>query len=148
MLRWEVGSSSSKEGCHSGLQRAWNSVRKTVFLSRLASPPLHLPVSNALQDVRSVIESSIVRPHWGLAKIYNGDVLPSDQAYFFLDGPDMQVVLVLLWSPGSRFLLFEGSHNQKIHKKMSEFGILVAPRGQMRREGITEVPVEMTQGGL
>ncbi|KAK8092670.1 uncharacterized protein PG998_014775 [Apiospora kogelbergensis] len=101
------------------------------------------------KDVRTVIESSITRPSWGLAKIYRGDVLPSDQAYFFFDGPDMQVVLVLLWAPGAQFLIFEGSHNkQLLGKSMSDFGIMSLPRDKLIREGITEVSREMDRGGF
>ncbi|KFA81188.1 hypothetical protein S40288_11709 [Stachybotrys chartarum IBT 40288] len=100
-------------------------------------------------SIRNVIESSIDHPRWGLAKIYSGDVLSSEHAYFFFDGPDMQVILVLLWSPKSRFLIFEGSHTQKIDgKEMSEFGILTLPRAEMRKKGITEAPVEMAHGGF
>lgn len=96
-----------------------------------------------------MIESSIDRPHWGFAKVYRGDVLPSDRAYFFFEGPDMQVALILLWSPGTRLLLFEGSHNLKLDGKVeSEFGILTLPHDQMDREGITKVEVEMARGGL
>lgn len=61
----------------------------------------------------------------------------------------MQVVLILLWSPGSRFLFFEGSHSLKLpDKEESDFGILTLRHDQMRREGVTEVEVEMSQGGL
>lgn len=105
-------------------------------------------MSNFLQNVRTVIESSIDQPHWGLAKIYKSEVLPSDKSYFFVDGPNIQVILVLLWSPGSRILLFEGSHDIELDdKEMSEFGIRTLPREHMKREGITEVLVEMKQGG-
>lgn len=98
--------------------------------------------------MRTVIESSIDQPHWGLAKIYKSEVLPSDKAYFFVDGPNIQVILVLLWSPGSRIILFEGSHLTELDdKKMSDFGIRTLPREQMKKEGISEVRVEMKQGG-
>lgn len=61
----------------------------------------------------------------------------------------MQVVLILLWSPGSRFLLFEGSHNLKLcDKEESDFGILTLPHDQMRKAGVTETEVVMSHGGL
>jgi hypothetical protein len=60
---------------------------------RLANSFPYLPVSNSPQNVRTVIEPSIDRLHWGLAKIYTSEVLPSDKTYFFVDGPNIQVVL-------------------------------------------------------
>ncbi|KAI0892493.1 hypothetical protein F4806DRAFT_499900 [Annulohypoxylon nitens] len=102
------------------------------------------------KDIRTVVESSVDRPHWGFAKIYRGGVLSSDQVYFFIDGPDVQVIFVLLWAPESQFILFEGSHSQEVQgKEMSDFGILTLPRDQMNtRKGVTKVLVDMTEGGF
>ena len=63
---------------------AWTSVRRTVFMIRSTSLLPYLIVSNILQGVRNVVESNIDRPHWGLAKLYNSEILPSDKAY--MDG--------------------------------------------------------------
>lgn len=101
---------------------------------------------NILQGVRDVIESSIDRPHWGLAKVYNSKILPSDNAYFFVEGPEMRAVYILLFTPDTKLLLFEGSHGSKIRgKAMSEFGILTLPRNELEREGIVH---DIKQGGL
>ncbi|KAI1357215.1 hypothetical protein F5Y08DRAFT_324789 [Xylaria arbuscula] len=101
------------------------------------------------KDVRDVIESTIDRPYWGLAKTYNSDVLPSDQAYFFLQGPEIRAVYILLFTPRTRFLLFEGSHKEKIRGKvMSRFGLLTLPHDTLRTEGIAAVLHEMAEGGF
>jgi hypothetical protein len=108
------------------------------------------------QNIRTIVESILDQPHWGCIKIYS-DKLPSDHALFFhnpssyLEEPAAQVpaLLVQLCSPGSRIVFYEGSHGQNISpKELKGWGLLALPRLEMRREGITEVEVPMTEGGL
>lgn len=100
------------------------------------------------QDIRQIIGSGIKEPHWGFAKIYSSEVLPSDFAYCFFNGPDMQVILVVLWSPGSRFIIYEGSQNLPLEDKEQRFGILTTPKEKMKTAGIAPVTIEMAEGGL
>lgn len=99
--------------------------------------------------MRDVIESSINRPHWGLAKLYNGAVLPSNTAYFFMVGPTIRAVYILLFTPNTQLILFESSHIEKIPGKvMSKFGLLTLPHDMLRVEHIKRVEYDMKQGGL
>lgn len=125
-------------------------MRRTVFTIRSASLLQYLLVSNIPQGVRDVVESSIDRPHWGLAKLYNSEILPSDKAYSFVEGPEMRAVYILLFTPNTRFLLFEGSHDKRIPGRvMSEFGLLTLPHSELVViEGVTCVPHDLRQGGL
>lgn len=101
-------------------------------------------VPNILQGIREVIESSIDRPHWGLAKVYNSEILPSDTAYFFVQGPEIRAVYILLFTPNTRFYLFEGSHTKKSPGKvMSSFGLLTLPHSELEKEGIKRVTHDM-----
>ncbi|KAH7108716.1 hypothetical protein B0J13DRAFT_517182 [Dactylonectria estremocensis] len=108
------------------------------------------------RDIRTVIESILDRPRWGLLKIYS-DKLPSDSAFFFHNPsfyynqptPQIPTLLVQLWSPGSQMVFYEGSHLQNINPMESKkWGLLTLPCVQMRRDGITETPVGMAEGGL
>lgn len=111
--------------------------------------PQYRLVPNILQGIRDAIESNIDQPHWGLAKVYNSEILPADKAYFFIEGPEMRAFYILLFTPNTRFHLFEGSHNKIISGKvMSEFGLLTLPHDELEREGITRVAHDMSQGGL
>lgn len=127
----------------------WTSARRTVFITRSTNLPASSPISNLLQNVRDVIESTIIQPYWGLAKLYKSEVLSPDTAYFFIDGPEIRAIYILLFTPKTRFLIFEGSHNIKIPGKvMSEFGILTLPHEKLEVEGVKVVSHDMTKGGL
>jgi hypothetical protein len=64
-------------------------------------------------------------------------------------GPEIQTVFVLLFSPDTRFLIFEGSHEKGIDGKVnSDFGLLTLPHDKLAIEGITRVTHNMAQGGL
>ncbi|KAI0163858.1 hypothetical protein GGR57DRAFT_489633 [Xylariaceae sp. FL1272] len=125
-------------------------LRKPNGLDFCAQNSLYIKyISDFSQNVRDVIESTINQPHWGLAKTYNSDILPSDQAYFFLQGAEIRAIYILLFTPRTRFLLFEGSHERRIHGKvMSRFGLLTSPHGVLRKEGIAAVTHEMAKGGF
>lgn len=96
-----------------------------------------------------MIESSINRPHWGSAKIYNSEVIPSDTAYFFTEGPEIQAVFILLFTPDTRLVIFEGSHKEIIHGKVdSDFGLFTLPHDKLKIKGINRAEHNMAQGGL
>lgn len=99
--------------------------------------------------MRDVIESSINRPYWGLAKIYNSAVLPSNTANFFMTGPTMRAVCIVLFTPNTQLILFEGSHNKRVPGKvMSKFGLLTLPHDMLEIEGIKRAEYHLKQGGL
>ncbi|KAI3331230.1 hypothetical protein F4824DRAFT_476004 [Ustulina deusta] len=110
------------------------------------------------KDIRSVVESTIDRPRWGLIKVYS-DKLPPNLAFFFHNrlGQQMPTILIQLWGPDSSVVFYEGTHLQNVDAKESksleesegkDWGLLALPRTQMRRHGIVEKTVEMKQGGL
>ncbi len=99
--------------------------------------------------MKAVIESSLHGPHWGLAKLYNSAVLPSDTAVFFADGPAMRSLFILLFMPNTRFLYFAGSHRERVPgKAMSKFGLLALQHDTLEAHGCARVACDMAQGGL
>lgn len=109
--------------------------------------------SNATQDIRTIFRSILIRPHWGLIKIYS-DILSSDYAFRFHNGSDEKThtLLVQLWGPNTIVDFYNGSHTQhikEVDEDMSKkWGLLATRRDHMRREGMSENTVRMELGGL
>jgi len=62
----------------------------------------------------------------------------------------MRTIYVLLFSPETRFLLFEGSHHKIVREKKvaDEFGLLTLPHDALKIEGIMHVQHYIAQGGF
>lgn len=81
-------------------------------------------------------------------KLYRGGILPSDYAFAFHVGPQRVALAIQLWSPGSTFVLSEGSHHDGIRKEdiddktSNEWGLLAA------RLDFPETEVTLEEGGM
>ncbi|KAK1992477.1 hypothetical protein LX36DRAFT_527897, partial [Colletotrichum falcatum] len=102
------------------------------------------------QCIRDVVEAIIDRPRWGLYKVYS-DKLPSDQVWFLHNRiqPQTPTLLVLLLSPGSSTIFWEGSHLKSLYaKEEKEWGLLALPREWLAQKGIKPTEVSTCEGGL
>jgi hypothetical protein len=108
---------------------------------------------NVIQDISTIFRSILIRPQWGLVKIYS-DILSSDYAFRFHNGSDERThtLLVQLWGPKTTVDFYHGSHTQKIEEfdedMSKKWGLLATRRDHMRRDGAAENTVKMEFGGL
>ncbi|KAF5022317.1 hypothetical protein F66182_5646 [Fusarium sp. NRRL 66182] len=104
-------------------------------------------------DTRTLLQSMLGRPYWGLIKIYS-DVLPSDYAWRFHNGSSEKphTILIRLLGPGSNVVFYNKSwtrYIEEVDKDMSKkWGLLATKRSYMHQAGLGEQAVEMEAGGL
>ncbi|KAF2176763.1 hypothetical protein K469DRAFT_605911 [Zopfia rhizophila CBS 207.26] len=104
---------------------------------------------NTLDDkrIRNVLESFFEWSCLGFYKAFGRD--PS-RTFSFLNRTktEAQVLVVQLWSSGSRMVFYNGSHLQSLDAGPAANGLLEIPDSHLKRAGITHTEVEMKGGGL
>lgn len=61
---------------------------------------------------------------------------------------EAQVLLVQLWSSGSRMVFYSGSHLHSLNANPAANGLLEIPLDRLEHTGIKPIEVDMTDGGL
>ncbi|OCL02210.1 hypothetical protein AOQ84DRAFT_190831 [Glonium stellatum] len=104
---------------------------------------------NTLDDkrIRNVLETFFEWSCLGFYKAFGRD--PS-RTFSFLNRTkiEAQVLVVQLWSSGSRMVFYNGSHLQSLDAGPAANGLLEIPNSHLERAGITPTEVEMKDGGL
>ncbi|PFH55469.1 hypothetical protein XA68_18263 [Ophiocordyceps unilateralis] len=97
------------------------------------------------ERVRNVIEVLLGDCSLGLYKSYGA----SDYNYSILNRTteSRTVLLVQLWSSGSRVKFYSGSHLHVLNGEAALTGLLTTPSRELSRTEITEVTVGMQEGG-
>lgn len=64
------------------------------------------------------------------------------------DKPEVQALIVQLWSKKSRVIFYKGSHLQALRPKPAMNGFLEVPPENLTHESIEHIEVEMEEGSL
>ena len=102
-----------------------------------------------LQRVRNVVESFFEWSGLGLYKAFGPD--PS-RAFSFMNRTEgeeeAQLLVVQLWSSGSRMIFYSGSHLQSLPAKAAPTGLLGIDPNRLNIAGIKAIEVDMNYGGM
>ena len=98
-----------------------------------------------LQRICAILESIFAWSGLGCYKAL-GD---SDRAYSFLNNtrPEVQALIIQLWSSNSRVIYYMGSHLQNLAAEPAANGFLEIPSRNLAVNGVERVEVELEEGG-
>ncbi|OQU97148.1 hypothetical protein CLAIMM_03127 isoform 4 [Cladophialophora immunda] len=138
---------SKKRGFRSRHLMVWSSANYTPLMTRQASRALGKDIFNISQRVRDTLENFFEWSGLGFYKAFGSD---SNRTFSFMNKTDTeaQVLVVQLWSTGSRVVFYNGSHLQYLSAKPAANGLLEIPPSHLTRKDIKPVEVKMEHGGL
>jgi hypothetical protein len=103
--------------------------------------------SDRVQRVRNILESFFDWSGLGFYKAFGPN---PDHTSSFLNRTksDVQVLVIQLWSRGSRMTFYNGSHLQSLKARPAANGLLEIPESHLVRSDITSKQVDLKDGGL
>lgn len=106
-----------------------------------------MAATNTSQRIRNILESFFEWSRLGFIKAFGRN---PNHAFSFLNRtkPEAQVLVVQLWSSGSRVIFYNGSHLEFLDARPAENGLLEIPESHLERPTIIPKEVEMKGGGL
>ena len=99
------------------------------------------------QCVRAILESILPWSGLGCYKALGHD--PS-RAFCFLgnSNPEVQALIVQVWSSKSRIVFYKGSHLRMLDPRPATNGFLDIPLKNLTHHSIEDIEIEMEEGGL
>ncbi|KAI3528397.1 hypothetical protein CABS02_15127 [Colletotrichum abscissum] len=101
---------------------------------------------NANPTVRQILQGFLESPNPYSCHTFGPEPL---QVFCFWPKPDQSHRLVLsLWSPGTRLVLYQGAHKASLKAVPASNGLFEVPGASLKTHGSKPVPLDMPKGGM
>jgi hypothetical protein len=100
---------------------------------------------NPLQTIHSIIEPFLTEGNPRICSTFGSDPL---HIYCFWPQPEEHRLVVSIWAPGSKMLLYDHSHTGKVTAVMASNGLFEMPPGPLKTNNSVPIETSMDQGGV